>query len=574
MWGFNNYLSYIERSVHMLKNLKVSVKMVLGFAFVLIISSVVLVISLLNLKDIGSLIHKMYTAPFTVSTNTLIVKNELNSIKNNLQSALINKDMSSYKDSINTSSNKINQSIEIIKPVFLGDATLISDLESYFQAQRSYRDNIINLIENKNYSEAEEVLKNKYQAAFDSTMAKADEIYNFAANSASNFDKTSINTVNKTFSYISILFVFMVISSITIIIFTVRSIVPPINNLKNVADKIAAGQLDVEIHNDSNDEIGILSRSFEKTVVRLKDYIKYIDEISDILDQIANGNLDFKLTHDYIGEFEKIKMALLNISSSLNDTLYKINEAASQVATGSKQVSDTAQSLAQGSTDEASVVQELVATINEISEKVDRNADNAKSANNLAQDTNNMVVSGREQMNQVIEAMNDIQVSTNQIQTIIKTIEDISSQTNLLSLNASIEAARAGEAGAGFAVVANEIGKLADESSKATKDTIELIEKCLLSTKSGSETVSLASNSLDKIVESVEKSKISINSIEVASSEQAESLKQVVGGIEQVSTIMQSNSAVSEESAATSEELSGQAEILKNLVNRFQLKEA
>lgn len=557
----------------MLKNLKISTKLVLGFFMTIVILTVILITMLFRMKEIGELETTLYNSPFAVTQSSLTLCNEMNKIAKNIGEGLLDKDINSHIDAINTSYNKISSNLEIIKSKFLGDQKLLPNLEANLNTWKTSSNEIISLMQSNQHQKALEFYSTELSSNFQTAYNSAVPIYNDAVSRASTFNIDAQNTTDTSIKLSIVVLIIVVLISILIATFTIKSIVSPINKLKIVADKIAGGELDVEIKNDSKDEIGALSSSFQKTILRLKDYIKYIDEIASILNKIANGKLSFELTYDYTGEFAKIKQSLLNISDSLNETIYKINESAKQVSDGSKQVSDTAQSLAQGSTDEASVVQELVATVNEVSEKVDKNAENANKADEIARNTNTNVVYGREQMNKVIDAMKDIQTNTNQIQIIVKTIEDIASQTNMLSLNAAIEAARAGEAGAGFAVVANEIGSLAEASANATKDTIALIEKCISSTQIGSDTVVLASNSLDKIVEGVEDSKTSINLIKIASNEQSESLKQIVSGIEQVSTIMQSNSAVSEESAATSQELSSQAEVLKSLVGHFELKQ-
>lgn len=557
----------------MLKNFKISLKLSLGFVVILVLSGVVIITTLFNLRNVGKLFDTFYESPFTVTKSSLEICNNLNKISKDLANAAIDRNISNYSSEIDKSYIDLQANKDIIKAKFLGDKNLITSLESGITNWSSEKEEIISLMESNNYTLALDKISNELTPIFNNLYNTSVSIYNSATNKAEAFNSDSKSIINQSFMISIGFFALIIIVSIVIIVFIVRAITKPVSTLKNTAEKIANGELDVTITNNSGDEIGALSQAFNKTVVRLKDYIKYINEIANILNQIADGDLDFVLNHSYDGEFKKIKDSLLNISASLNETLYKINSSAEQVANGSRQVSDTAQSLAQGSTEEASVVQELVATINSISDKVDTNADNANKAFEISENTNNNALSGRGQMNQVVDAMKDIQQNTNQIQVIVKTIEDIASQTNLLSLNASIEAARAGEAGAGFAVVANEIGKLADESGKATKDTIALIEKCIESTQKGSDIVSLASNSLNQIIEGVNESKSAVSSIKAASFEQSEALKQVVGGIEQVSTITQSNSAVSEESAATSQELSSQADVLKSLVGRFKLKE-
>lgn len=557
----------------MLKNFKISLKLSLGFVVILVLSGVVIITTLFNLRNVGKLFDTFYESPFTVTKSSLEICNGLNKVSKDLANAVIERDISEHLDVINETYMNLQSHKDIIKTKFLGDPSLITRLENGLTSWNSKREEIISLMQSNNYELALSKRTNELTPLFDELYTTALAMYDSASNKADIFNSDSKVAINQSFMISIGFFALIIIVSIVIIVFIVRAITKPVSTLKNTAEKIANGELDVTITNNSGDEIGALSQAFNKTVVRLKDYIKYINEIANVLNQIADGDLDFVLNHSYDGEFKKIKDSLLNISASLNETLYKINSSAEQVANGSRQVSDTAQSLAQGSTEEASVVQELVATINSISDKVDTNADNANKAFEISENTNNNALSGRGQMNQVVDAMKDIQQNTNQIQVIVKTIEDIASQTNLLSLNASIEAARAGEAGAGFAVVANEIGKLADESGKATKDTIALIEKCIESTQKGSDIVSLASNSLNQIIEGVNESKSAVSSIKAASFEQSEALKQVVGGIEQVSTITQSNSAVSEESAATSQELSSQADVLKSLVGRFKLKE-
>lgn len=361
--------------------------------------------------------------------------------------------------------------------------------------------------------------------------------------------------------------------SLLFAMYIIQGINKPVRELDDVAKKIADGDLNQSIGYESKDELGTLAVNFNKTVNRLRDYVKYIDEISDVLKQIAGGNLLFQLTYDYAGEFAKVKQALEEISTSLNRTMGQINQAADQVAAGSEQVSSAAQSLSQGATEQASSVEELAATINEISAQVNQNAQNAQEANEKAKTVGGKATESSRSMQDMLSAMADISSSSNEIGKIIKTIEDIAFQTNILALNAAVEAARAGEAGKGFAVVADEVRNLASKSAEASKDTAALIENSLHSVEHGRAIADETAQALTEVVHGVNDVTETINQISDASVQQASSIRQVTQGIDQISSVVQTNSATAEESAAASEELSGQSQILKNLVNQFKIKD-
>ena len=286
---------------------------------------------------------------------------------------------------------------------------------------------------------------------------------------------------------------------------------------------------------------------------------------------MSNGNLNVELKKDYQGEFSRIKEALYFLLDRFSGVIGSIKYSAIEVSNGAQQISDGAQSLADGSANEANVIEQVLNTVNGISERVNKNAQNAVRGNELSEVAVMTAKSGDEKMDQVVKAMQEMEICTNQIHEIVQVIENISSQTNLLALNASIEAARAGTAGKGFSVVALEIGKLAEQSREATRDTIKLLDKCMAATAYGTESVKEAALSLEEIVKSSDITREVINEIMTASNKQAEAVRDVVTGIEKVSDVLQSNSVISEQSAMTSETLAKQAAHLKMQVEQFKL---
>jgi len=358
-----------------------------------------------------------------------------------------------------------------------------------------------------------------------------------------------------------------------VIYITAKKMINPLRKLVAASDKIAAGDLDVEIDINTHDETAFLAESFDKTVVRLKGYIAYIDEISELLRQLGTGNFNLEFKQSYEGEFAVIKDALVSTTEMIRETLIQINLAAEQVASGSDQVSSGAQALSQGATEQASSIEELSATMNDISNQIVQTAENATKAKAIALEASNATTFGQEQMKHMVEAMEDISRTSNEIGKIIKNIDDIAFQTNILALNAAVEAARAGNAGKGFAVVADEVRNLASKSAESAKNTANLIEGSLKAIEKGTKIVNGTAKSLEDIVQGSEQSTRIIQFIADASNEQAQAINQVNLGVEQISAVVQTNSATAEEEAAASEELSAQAQLLKELMSRFTLDE-
>ena len=365
-----------------------------------------------------------------------------------------------------------------------------------------------------------------------------------------------------------------ILIAVFLIIILVRRIIGnPVRELSGVAARIADGELDQTIRHCSNDELGELADNFGLTVTRLRDYVDYINEVSEKLQDIARGDLAFTLSHEYVGEFAKIKESLEAISWSLNDTLGQINMAASQVAEGSGYVSDGAQTLSQGSLQQNDAVEQLASHISEVSDGIQKTAMGAKKASQISQDVGRHILESNDKMQHMNEAIQKISSKSAEIHSIIKTIEDIAFQTNILALNAAVEAARAGVAGKGFAVVADEVRNLASKSSEAAKNTTALIDQTVEAVEEGTSLAEdTAASMLQVVAQSEEVSKL-IEGIADYSSKQAAATDEVIRGIDRISDVVQSNMATAEKSAAASEELSGQANMLRDLVSKFRLKE-
>lgn len=381
---------------------------------------------------------------------------------------------------------------------------------------------------------------------------------------------SDINSLTKLMIGIALLAIAILI---TLMVLLIRKVIgKPVHELNAVACKIAEGELNQSITYQSNDEFGQLSDNFNKTTMRLREYVNYISEISDVLTEIAKGNLAFTLRYEYVGDFEKIKQSLELISDSLNETIGQIRQASEEVSHGADQMSSGAQTLSQGATEQASSIQELAATITDVSTQANDNAARAQQARDISKQVGEQILDSNDKMQTMSGSIQKISDKSTEIHKIIKTIEDIAFQTNILALNAAVEAARAGEAGKGFAVVADEVRNLASKSSDAAKETTALINQTVEAVDEGTGVADATARAMITVVESAKEVTALIEEIAGQSTTQASSAQNITRGIDQISGVIQTNSATAEESAAASEELSGQADLLKELVSRFKLK--
>jgi len=342
----------------------------------------------------------------------------------------------------------------------------------------------------------------------------------------------------------------------------INQIAVPIGKLSEASRKLAAGDIQVSCEKINDDDLGILMGEFQQMADAIKSQ-------ANVMDVVSRGDLTVEVTPR--SDKDVLGIAMQRLVTDDNQTLGNIKESSMQVTTGAEQVSNASQSLAQGSTEQASALEQVTASITDIAERTKINASQANEANNLVQNVKDRAADGNAQMKSMIGAMNDINKSSETISKIIKTIDDIAFQTNILALNAAVEAARAGVHGKGFAVVAEEVRNLAAKSASAASETAEMIEDSIHKVEHGTKLAEETEKSLDEIVQAINKIVELIGNIAVASNDQATAVSQIDQAISQVSTVVHTNSATSEQCAAASEELFNQAANLRQLLGHYKL---
>lgn len=558
-----------------MKDFKVKKKLVISFGIVLalfLVSAITVTISLTNVK---SDLQQFYNVPWQTRGAAQDVKTNLAEQQKSLFRAIATTDESIIGpalEDVEMYGQIIQDDIAVLESKALAaNMGVVDDLKSKIAQWDEVKEAVIAMASDTSISsddisayieENATVIIQELNHALDATISKTNDT-----------GEGMILKTNTMQTVTTILLIVMCSASIVIgmmLCFTItKGITEPLKELEGVANQMAEGNLKVSITYESSDEIGNVANSMRLMSERIS---YYVGELSNAMEQLSTGDLNIQKREPFLGDFSALQTAIRKLVGSLDSALRNISEASQQVDTGSSQLAESAQELAKGAGEQAASIEELESTIETVAEQVRSNTEQSKAVSVKTVDVRKEAEESNHKMSDMASAMERISSTSLKIQNIIVEIEDIASQTNLLSLNAAIEAARAGEAGKGFAVVADQIRKLAADSAQSAVNTRELIETAINEVEHGNSITEQTVASLSKVMESLnEISDLSDKSAR-SSEQQEKSIGEIQAGMEQISGVVQNNSAVAEETSATSEELYAQATTLSEVVGQFKLK--
>ena len=512
-------------------NLSIGKRMNLAFIYIGVISTIIILVALINMKSIEAKINDFYTGPYSIEENVLKAQVSMAKIENNINKAYITKLEDLCKRYIEESEidyGVLEQSVLNLRKAMTAvdiDLENVTRLEEEIKKGERYRKQIIDSANAFDQKKINSVYKNDYAPIFNHILKILDEVEQSSILYGQVYLKAArISVIISIIVFISI-FVFGAVSCLLLLIITKKSIIDPMKDIQSAMIDISKGNLQVNIPYMSKDEIGILCAAVRETGRKLK---AYISNITEVIKQLEEKDMTTRVAIDYEGDFKPIKESLDNIAGSFQKMLLIFNKTAVQITLGAEKIAETSSSVAEGGTEQAKEVGNLVGQIDAITHKVNANAKHAENLNQLSQNTVSVAKQGNEQMVTLVHAMEAIEKHSGKINKVINLIQNIAAQTNLLALNASIEAARAGEAGRGFAVVAGEVGKLAEESANAARTTAELIGNSMTVIKEGVQSADEAAKHFVEIVAKSMRTNEVIKDMSKYSKEQAQQLNETL----------------------------------------------
>ena len=564
----------------LLKNVKVSVKLLLSFIAVIVLSIVVGVVGILGMSQINQGSSELYYQQVVPITDLGYAREYFQRLRSDQRNLVLASGDMQWISSIRNSINVHEAQFIHYMNEFEGTIQRDDVRQAHTSAMNAFRDYMSSMAEIQAGAEAAmptyaliQVMNSAtpHANALAENLSVITEIRIIDAR-GKYYENLSIFSSMRTVIIISI-----IVAAATSVLLSLKVssyITKPLLTLTLFMEEAAkSGDLEVKPEEialfdkfkDVNDELG-------RCITATEEFIAEINHEIEGLESIAAGDLSF--TPNILSERDKIGNSLTVVVDSLNEMFATIGKTAQQVSSGANQISGGAQVLAQGSTEQAATIEELAASASEISKKTKENVTIAKEAAKFSDDIKQSAERGTAQMEQMMEAVKEINSASAEINKVIKTIDDIAFQTNILALNAAVEAARAGQHGKGFAVVAEEVRNLAAKSAEAAKSTSGLIENSVSKAGLGMSIANETSSSLQDIVSGINKSAEIIETIASSSDEQSISIEQLNIGIDQVTQVVQQNTATAEESAAASQEMLERSNALEHLIDRFKLKES
>ncbi|MEY8324477.1 HAMP domain-containing methyl-accepting chemotaxis protein [Lachnospiraceae bacterium 54-11] len=540
-----------------------------------ILSLLFLMISLLNFSKVNLQLDRANENRFALTYNANRFMNGSAYLTNEVRAYAATGDEVHYDNYWNEINTLKNREIGVAAMQEIGiteaEQKMITDMSAISNTLVPFEEKAM---ENVKSGKMDEAIDYVYGQAYNSSIAEINSLKEQFLADLDNrtMDEISSLTVRSEAIKVRMIAALALVAFIQILnmVFIQRRVLRPVISVRDQMKEISGGNLSAEFRlTPDTSEIGMLVASIHETKKELKTYINDIDYN---LSQMAQGQMDLTITNNYLGEFLPIQTAMKEILDSLNNALLKINITAQQVSQESEQMASDAQTLSSGAVEQAAAVEQLSSSIQEISSELDHTSADTDNAQKSTLESVRLLEACNEKMQQLTTAMENISQSSLKIGGIIKTIEDISSQTNILALNAAVEAARAGEAGKGFAVVAEEVRNLANKSAVAASDISKLIKTSMDMVEQGTSLTSDTTHTLSEGVASAHKSTELVENIAASAQQQSQALHQLTLGMRQISDVVQTNASTAEKSAASAQELYEQAEELKVSVQRFKLR--